>query len=156
MKPWQKNVLMWGVIPLALMAMISFITKSVKASSQPTTTSPTNVTPQPSGPQFDVWMDGTTHTISKEYYTGVITGSGMSLSMKGTIPEGYIDNWFSWSKTTGKGLWKAEFHPNKGPGQRAHGTTEVGLNADGKTFTLRLLDPSGKEYGTGTIVPRLN
>lgn len=151
MKKWQK-IVMWGVIAAALMAMVSFVTKNAKASTSQSTAS-TNVT-QPSGPQFDVWMNGNTHTTSKEYYTGVITGSEISLSMRGTIPEGYIDNWFSWSKTTGKGLWKSEFHPTKGAGQRANGTTQVGLNADGKTYTLRLLDPSGKEYGTGTIVPR--
>lgn len=112
---------------------------------------------QPKGPQFDVWMESNDqgvkeHVTSKEYYTGSFDGTKWTLTMRGSVPNGHIDNMFSWNTETGQGLWKAEYHPKNGVGQRANGSTEVTSAGDG-TFTLLLLDSSGKEYSRGRIVP---
>lgn len=154
-----KKILKWIAAILILMSIINITTWCVKVTSslgQTPTANTTQVTPKPSGPQFDVWMDGKQHTTSKEYYSGSIGSSEVVLTMRGTLPDGYIDNMFSWDKSTGVGLWKSEFHPNKGPGQRADGTTQVVANADGKTYQLQLFDKDGAEYGIGKIVPVVN
>ncbi len=110
------------------------------------------------GPQFDIWMNANEqgvkeHTTSKGYYTGVLKGTVWTLTFKGDIPGSYIDNMFSWDMHSGEGRWKAEQHVKGKLGERADGTTKVSSNPDG-TFHLVLLDKSGQEYGTGTIVPQ--
>jgi len=119
---------------------------------QPSNT--TQVTPKPSGPQFDVRLNSGDRTTLKEYYTGDINGPKVILTIRGAVPgtSGYVDSTYEWTKSTGQGTWKAEHHPDKGPGIRDDGDITVTLNPTTGNYDLTTFYPDRRVKHTGTIV----